>query len=97
MYIIRNTFKAKPGMASKLAAMFKDVMDKRGMKVRIMTDIVGPYNTVVMEQETPSLAEFEKLMNEYADGGKDGKEMRDRMKGYTDMYAEGTREIYRVM
>jgi len=98
MYVIRDTFKAKPGMASKLAAMFKEVMAKQGFKVRILTDFVGQYNTVAMEREVESIAEFEKMMKEYS--GKDTKEtneMRERMKGYTDMYISGGREIYRVM
>ena len=96
MYIIRDTFKAKPGQASKLAAMFKEAMDKQGHKVRIMTDAVGPYNTVIMEQEVEGLAEFEKRMKDYSDGNA-AKAMRDAMKGYTDMYMSGGREIYRVM
>ena len=96
MYIIRDTFKAKPGMASKLAGMFKEVMAKQGHKVRILTDVVGQYNTVAMEREVEGLAEFEKMMKEYSEG-KDAKEMRENMKGYTDMYISGGREIYKVM
>ena len=95
MYVIRDTFKAKPGMASKLAAMFKEVMAKQGFKVRILTDFVGQYNTVAMEREVESIAEFEKMMKEYS--GRERKEMRESMKGYTDMYISGGREIYQVM
>ena len=94
MYVIREIFTAKPGMASKLAKLFKDVMaSDPKMKARILTDAVGPYNTVVMETETPSLAEFEKMMKEHAERN----DMRDRMKGYTDMYMSGRREIYQVV
>ena len=94
MYIVRDSFKAKPGMASKLAAMLKDVMSQqKDAKVRILTDYVGPYNSVIMEFEVPDLAAFEKRMKEYSEG----KDIREKMKGYTDMYLSGGREIYRVM
>jgi len=94
VYIVRDSFKAKPGMASKLAAMFKDVMSQqKDAKVRILTDYVGPYNSVIMEFEVPDLAAFEKRMKEYSEG----KDIREKMKGYTDMYLSGGREIYRVM
>lgn len=94
MYIVRDRFKAKPGMASKLAALFKEVMSQqKDAKVRVLTDYVGPYNSVIMEFEVPDLGAFEKRMKEYSEG----KEMRDKMKGYTDMYLTGDREIYRVM
>ena len=94
MYIVRDRFKAKPGMASKLAALFKEVMSQqKDAKVRVLTDYVGPYNSVIMEFEVADLGAFEKRMKEYSEG----KDMRDKMKGYTDMYLTGDREIYRVM
>jgi hypothetical protein len=94
MYIIRETFVAKPGMASKLAKLFKEaVASNHRMKIRILTDMVAEFNCVVMESEVSSVAEFEKSMAEYA---KD-KDMHARMKGYTDMYISGRREIYQVL
>ena len=94
MYVIRETFTAKPGMASKLAAKFKDVMsDERNAKVRVLTDAIGTFNTVVIETEVKELAEYEKRMKEYAER----KDVGERMKGYTDMYQSGKREVYRVV
>ena len=95
MYVIRETFTAKPGMASKLAKMFKEMAaaDPSMKGTRILTDAVGAYNTVVMEMETPSLAEFENAMKEYAKN----TDMKDKMKGYTDMYVSGKREIFQVI
>ncbi|HMI30318.1 MAG TPA: hypothetical protein VK527_01155 [Candidatus Limnocylindrales bacterium] len=46
-----------------------------------------------MEFEVSDLGEFEKRMKEYSEG----KEIREKMKGYTDMYLTGGREVYRVM
>jgi len=94
MLIIREVFTAKPGMASKLAALFKDVIGALpDMNVRILTDVVGSFNTVVMETAVTSMAEFEQRLKEYASR----QDLHDRMKGYADLYETGRREIYRVM
>jgi heme-degrading monooxygenase HmoA len=98
MFVIRETFTAKPGMASKLAAMFKEVLKEvassvPGMKMRVLTDTVGPFNTVVWEAEIGAFSDFEKLMKEY----ESRSDIREKMKGYTDMYVSGGREIYRVV
>ena len=93
MYVVREVFTAKPGNASKLAKLFKEIFsaDPR-MKARVMTDAVGDYNTVVMEMEVPSFSHFEEMMK-----GPEDEKIREKMKGYTDMYLTGRREIYRVM
>jgi hypothetical protein len=94
MYVVRETFVAKPGQASKLATMMKDAMSKTGHTgTRVMTDVVGGFNTVVMETEVAEFSEFERRMKEYSDR----PEIREAMKGYTDMYQGGSREIYRVV
>jgi hypothetical protein len=94
MYVIRETFTAKPGMASKLARLFSEVMsDEPDLHVRVLTDFVGPFNTVVMETEVENLEEHDRRMREYME--KPG--LRDRMKGYTEMYVGGSREIYQVV
>ncbi|HTL39298.1 MAG TPA: hypothetical protein VL306_00585 [Methylomirabilota bacterium] len=99
MYLIREIFTAKPGQASKLAKMFKKMADT-GMPGKVMTDIVGPYNTVVMEMEVKSLAEWEKQMEEYKskkpDPNMDPK-LAEEMSHYTDMYLTGRREIYQII
>jgi hypothetical protein len=56
-----------------------------------MTDLTGAFNTVVLVTEFDSLAAMEKRMEEY---GK-SEAIREKMKGYTDMYITGGREIYR--
>ena len=99
MYLIREVFKAKPGQASKLAKMFKKTMAPN-MNGRIMTDMVGPYNTVVMEMEVKSMADWEKSMNDYKSGKMMetvSKEDMEAMSHYTDMYMEGRREIYQIL
>src|SRR3989344_6385518 len=95
MIIVRDVFTAKPGMASKLAKLFKKIFEKDS-RVRVMTDVVGDYNTVVMEFTLSSLEEYEKEMEKYAKG-EIAPEQMDLMKGYTDMYVSGRREILKIV
>jgi hypothetical protein len=93
MILIRESFVAKPGMASKLARLFKDALRGYPENTKVMTDLVGQFNSVVLETETESIAHFEKRMSEYmAD-----QEMRKKFAGYTEMYIEGRREIFQII
>jgi hypothetical protein len=94
MIIVREHFIAKPGQASKLAKLLQEAQKAFGATTcRIMTDITGDFNQVVMETEVESLGAFESRMQEY---GKNTA-ARDKMKGYTDMYITGGRQIYQVL
>ena len=95
MYVVRETLMAKPGMASKMAKAFKTMADmvKGRYTIRVMTDVIGPFNTVVFDTEVESLDEFKKLEEELM-----GREdVREVMKGYTDMYLTGKREVFRLV
>ena len=98
MFIVRETFVAKPGQAGKLAKLFKKVF--AGVpNFRVMTDMVSSYNTVVMEMQVESLAAFEKEMDDYNSGKAfDGmaSEALEEMKSYQDMYVSGKREIFKI-
>jgi hypothetical protein len=94
MYVIRETFTAKPGQASALARMFKQVIGELTQyKTRVLTDHIASFNTVVMETEVDDLGAFEKMMAEYTSR----QDVRDKLKGYADMYMTGKREVYRVV
>jgi hypothetical protein len=94
MIIVRNCFVAKPGMASKLAAQLKEAASSQNITgYRVMTDLTGDFNRVVLEYEAQNVGEFENRMKEYATN----PAFRDKMKGYTDLYATGYREILQVM
>jgi hypothetical protein len=94
MFVIRNTFVAKPGSASKLAAQLKEAIAAFQMPGgRVMTDITGDFNRVIMEHTAESLEEFEKRMQEVM-----GSQLyRERMAGYTELWVTGSREILRVV
>src|SRR5213078_278307 len=63
MYLIREVFQAKPGKAKDLVKMFKQAaphFEKMGaMKaMKVMTDAVSTYWTVVVESETDDIGSF---------------------------------------
>ena len=94
MLIVRETFTARPGMASKLAKLFVALLKEfPRTRSRVLTDFVGPFNTVIFEMEIEKLDDFETLMKEFGARPEVGK----LMEGYTDMYLSGRREIYRVV
>jgi hypothetical protein len=93
MIVVREFFTAKPGQASKLAAMLKDATSEWPGDVRIMTDLTGEFNQVVLETKLKDLAAWEARTQEYATN----QAIREKMKGYTDMWTTGGREIYRLV
>jgi hypothetical protein len=81
-------------MAGKLAAALKEgAAAGKLTNVRVMTDLAGDFNTVVMEHEAQNLAEFETRIREYMTN----PEMREKMKGYTDFWTSGSREIFQIV
>jgi hypothetical protein len=99
MLIIREVFTAKPGQASKLAKLFKKGFGG-DPNARIMTDMAGNFNTVVIETQVKSLADFEKQMEEYKSGKPDPKmdpKVAEELSKYTEMYLTGRREIFQLV
>jgi hypothetical protein len=93
MLIVREVFVAKPGCASKLATLMKATVQAGWVgNCRVMTDMTGDFNRVVLETEVESLAELEQRMQEYSNN----QALHEKMKGYTDLYETGGREIFRV-
>jgi quinol monooxygenase YgiN len=96
MIIVHDTFVCKPGNASKLAKMFKEMMAGNSELVNIMTDMTGKFNRVVMVTQYENLAAYEKSFQKYMEKSEETKKMQEKMAGYTDMYMSGKREIFRV-
>jgi hypothetical protein len=66
MIVVRNVFQLKFGKAREAIALFKEgisiqkrVSTKPEISTRLLTDVTGPFYTVVLEITAPSLAAFE--------------------------------------
>ncbi len=94
MILVRNSFTAKPGKAGKLAAHMKEMAVLGALRnARVMTDLAGDFNTVVMEHEVESLSDFEALMARY---GND-PQIREKAGAYLDFWQTGKRELFRIL
>ena len=96
MIIVHDTVVCKPGNASKLAKLFKEVMSGNEEVTHIMTDMTGQYNRVIMVSQYENLAAYEQSWNKYMENSEEMKKMQEAMKDYTNMYQTGSREIYKV-
>ena len=66
MIVIRNVFRLKFGKAREAVALFKEgiAIQKRvgagvNFSTRLLTDVTGPFYTVVLEISVPNLGAFE--------------------------------------
>src|SRR6185312_11930806 len=92
LIIVRNSFIAKPGQAGKLAAQLKNMAKAGNLRnVRVLTDLTGDFNHVIMEHEVESASEFEELITTYSSD----PQAREAAKGYTDLWITGRRELFR--
>ena len=66
MIIVRDVYQAKYGKGSDLAALFQEAKEKWSTHYapRILTDVSGPFFTVVTDAEFESLAAFEQKAGE---------------------------------
>ena len=96
MIVVHDIFVCKPGNASKLAKLFKEVMPGFNQPTHIMTDMTGQYNRVIMVSEFENLTAYENMMKEYMNPSEETKKQMAKMSGYTDLYMTGSREIYQT-
>jgi hypothetical protein len=93
MLVVRNCFTAKPGHASKLAAQLKEAAAAAKIpRHRILTDLTGEFNRVILEFEVENVSGFEAQLNEYHTN----EAFRAKMKGYTDFWISGSRELLQI-
>lgn len=66
MILVRDVFQAKYGKGDELVALFKEIGQKwpQDYADRILTDVSGPFFTVVVETKVESLAEWERRIAE---------------------------------
>ena len=96
MIIVHDTFICKPGNASKMAKLFKEVMGDQPDMLHIMTDMTGQWHRVIMVSQYENLTAYEKSFEKYMHDSEEVKKMKEKMKGYHDMYLTGSREIFQV-
>jgi hypothetical protein len=94
MILVRNSFVAKPGQASRLAAQIKEASAVMNVtNPRVMTDLTGDFNHVVFEFTVDNLAQWEASLKDYHTN----QEFRAKMAGYTDLWLTGTRELLEIV
>ena len=94
MILVRNRFIAKPGHASKLAYQLTDAAATiEGLRFRVLTDLTGDFNAVILEFEVASISEFEDRHKEYMTDGP----FREKMQGYTEHWQTGHRELLQIL
>jgi hypothetical protein len=97
MMLVREIMHCKPGKVRPLLEKFlamRKLMEKKGMKMRVMTDVAGErYWTLVSEMEVESLDAF---MSMSGFTPEEGKEFEKIMQGYHDLVDIGRREVYKI-
>lgn len=98
MYLIQETFNARPGKAKELVKKFKAAIPyfqqtEEGQNFRVMTDVAGGcYWTVIMSYEVSDIGAF--MTNLRSATG--APELQEIMKGYMDLVEGGNRQIYLI-
>jgi hypothetical protein len=98
MILVRFVCRAKFGKASEVVAGFKQSLEifRRAVvpnvRVRILTDLSGPFDTVVQEIELESLAEWEQLRTAIFSNS----EAQEAEAGMTEVIESGRTEYYTI-
>lgn len=97
MLIVRNVFRIRPGSMKEALAQAKQgraLMAKVGFpRSRILTDVVGNFYTLILENECETLQEFEQGFSSSVAAD----EWQAWYKAMTPLIVEGYREILRVV
>ncbi len=97
MILVRNVFQLKFGKAKDAMALVREseaIMRKHGgAPTRYLTDITGPFYTLVMEATYPNLADLEKSQKETMGS----KEFSDWYQRFVPLIESGHREIFTIV
>ena len=98
MIVVRNVFQLKFGKAKDALALWKEgreIARRTGSveKTRAMTDLVGPFYTLVMEEEFESLSAMEKAMER----DMHVEEWKGWYQKFVPLVENGYREIFTVV
>ena len=97
MFLVRNVFHAKPGKAKELVAIFKKaqpLLESTDLvqNMRVLTDTVSTFWTVVIESEVEDLSAYMDM----AKTVREKPEIGEAMKGYIELVTGGHREVLRI-
>jgi hypothetical protein len=98
MLIVRNVFKLKFGHAREALAIMKEglAIQKRigvDLNQRLLTDVTGPFYTLVLELTVPNMAALESVMPKVM-GDKDWQANYQKVLPHID---SGHREVFTVV
>ena len=96
MMLIREIFQAKYGKAGELVQLMKQLDDPAMLEgvssARILTDLTGPFDTVVIESVVESLdTYFGKMFEMFASA-----DQAQQFNPMAELVASGRREIYTI-
>ena len=98
MILVRNVFRLKFGKAREAVAIMKEglaIQKRAGVEVsqRLMTDVTGPFYTLVLELTMPSLAALEantpRIMSD--------KDWQANYQRFAALVESGYREVYTIV
>ena len=94
MILVRDVFQAKYGRGGELVALFKEARQTWATQYagRVLTDLSGPFFTVITETEVETLDEWEKGNNAIFSL----PEFGDWFSRMTPLVESGRREFYRI-
>ena len=91
MILVRVTFQVQFGKAGELVEMMKQ-QPPQDLSGRILTDLSGPFDTVVIETVVESIDDyFRRLREMFAN-----TEMNESMRSVGELIASGHREFYTI-
>jgi hypothetical protein len=97
MIVVRDIFQLKFGKAAEAAEVWRDGRSfaerSGGGPIRLLSDVVGPYYTLILERTYDSLAEFERASQEL----RSDDEWKDWYARFLPLLEGGHREIFRVV
>jgi hypothetical protein len=99
MFVVRDVFQLKFGKAREALALLKEGLDVskragfRDTPMRVLTDVVASYYTVVLESTFKTLADYERMGQESM--AKD--EWKAWYQKFVPLVESGHREIFRIV
>jgi hypothetical protein len=91
MILVRVVMHAKQGKVNQLVAGMKEMTQNGPNRPRILTDLSGPFNTVVLEGKYESLAAYEKWRTEFFSSLESRPDTPSE-----EMFESGSNEFYTI-